>query len=258
MVLAKATALLYAVWLPTALMLLTVALSLKTYFVCLASYWNVPSVRVASIAVTSVVIGVILSALTGSMAAANVARAIQGAHGAPHLRGMEARVFAAVLRFLAISTIGIALICALSVFALQRTEPEHTGYVVWSGWSAALLFITVLSARCGFLAPALAATERRSVLRRSWALSGAHLWPIVTAWLLLTIAPAALLQGMGEYLVVRLADVRVMSLAQGAERFATDNAALLSIAFSLVLTAIASTVLTTVGSFAAVERLTDR
>jgi hypothetical protein len=257
-VIAKGAALLHAVWFPTVLMFSTVLLALKTYFVCLASYWSVPSVRIASIALSSVVIGVILSVLTGSIAAANVARVIQQNPVGTYLKGMEARVFAAALRFLAIAAVGVALIGMLSVFARQRLGPELSDYVAWSGWVAAILFITVLSARCGFLAPALAATERRSVLRRGWMLSGAHLWAIIVAWLMLTVAPAALLQGVGEYLVMRLADASVMTLAQGAERFATDNLALLLIACSLVLTAVASTVLTTIGSFAVVESLTDR
>ena len=100
-VIAKGAALLHAVSLPTALMMSTVLIALKAYFVCLASYWSLPSVRVASIAISSVVIGVILSALTGSIAAANVARPFV----AFSIESSPVRLFAWIDRFPKVSAL---------------------------------------------------------------------------------------------------------------------------------------------------------
>ena len=245
-----------AVRLPTLLMVVTVLLALKTYFVCLASYWNSPSVRTASIAISAVVVGVIVSSLLGALATASVARVVR--RNSSQLKGMEARMFAAVLRFLAVGFVGLTLIGAISEIAAERVAPGLARFAMWSGCSAALLFIVVLSARCGFLAPALAATERRSVLRGGWSLSAGHFWQITIVWIMLTVAPAAVVQLFGEALIMRVADASVMTLAEGAKRLAADNLVLLLIAISLAIAAILSTVMTTIGSFMLGGRLLEQ
>jgi hypothetical protein len=256
-VMTNAGALFRAVRLPAVLMTATALLTLKTYFVYLAIYWNSPSVRVASIAVSALVVGVILCALACVAASSNVARVVHGTSDA-QLRGMEARLFAAVLRFLAVSVAVLMVIATLTMVAGARLAPHLARYAAWTGWTVAGLFVLVSSVRCGFLAPALSATERRSVLRRGWQLSSGHAWQVAVVWLMLTALPAAVLQVFGEFVVMRIADASVVTLAQGAGRLAADNLALLAIAISLVIAAVASAVLTTIGSFAVAERLAEQ
>jgi len=257
-VVANAKVLIRSIRLAALLMFATVLSSLKIYFTCLASYWQQPSVRTASIAVSSVVVGVVLSALAVAIASSNVTRAMPGGPAVPQLRGLEARMFAAILRLLAIGAVGLAFIGACAAFAGAHLPSGLARYSAWCGWSVALLFVAVMSVRCGFLAPVLAATERRSVLRRGWSLSSGHGLSIAIVWLVLTVLPALVLQVLGEIFILRFADASFTTLAQGAERLAADNLALVAIAFFLVAAAVASSVMTTLGSFALARDLVRR
>lgn len=235
----------------------------KAYFSLLAYYLSAPSWRVASLTMSVMVAGFFVWPLLNAVACAGVARIVRG-DGAPHSppfkrMALEARLYAAVLRYLGVLVAGAVLCEGLVSFSHHFLLPRHPDYAALVAWLLFALFVAVFYVRCGVLLPALAVYERSRVLRRGRQLSRGRFWRLAAVGVAVFVAPAIVLETLGEYLRMLLDnaafDASINTLEDAARMMAMNGPAMIVIALSLSISTAVCQILATIGSCLAYRRL---
>ncbi len=261
--LGHAGAILGAVAVPVILAAAVLLFLFKAYFSLLAYYLSAPSWRVASLTMSVLAAGFFVWLLLNIMACAGVARIVRG-DGGPHSPGLrrmalEARLYAAVLRYLAVLAAGAAVSEGLVSFSHHFLLPRHPDYAALIAWPLFALFAAVFFVRCGVLLPALAAYERSRVLRRGWQLSQGRSWRLAAVGVAVFVIPAIVLQTLGEYLRMLLDNApfapNINTLEDAARMMAMNGTATIVIALSLSISIAVCQILATIGSCLAYRRL---
>ena len=247
--------LLAAIWLPTGLAAAVLFGLFKIYFVMLARFLDTRDVRLASLTVSLVILGLLLWLLLNVVSSARVARLMDG-RAATHPTGttgltVEARLFAATLRCLLVLLLCASIPMAAIIFVARQFPPEYrfAGAGLLAVTLAVVLCIAFL-VRCGLLVPALVQFDVRTVLRRSWQLTRGHFWNLLFVWTVAAALPAVLLQFLGELWTrpIVAAEGGVTSLAAAARHLAADDSAMIGIVVTLTLSTCLYVVLTTIAS----------
>jgi hypothetical protein len=260
-VLRHAGALIAAIYIPTALAASLLLVLFKTYFSLLSHYLDAPTSRLASLTVSVMAAGFFIWLLLTMMACASVARVVRRADTPSAARGwaLEARLYAAVLRYLFVLFAAAILCEALVSFAHHFLLPRNPDYAALIVWPLFALFTVVFVVRCGVLLPALAVYERSHVLRRSWRFSRGHFWQFAAIGTAVMLLPFVVLQTLGEYLRLAFDDtvfpIGPRMWADAANMLAMNGAAIAIIALSLSVSIAVCLTLATVGSCLAYRRL---
>ncbi|MEJ1968838.1 MAG: hypothetical protein WDN03_09455 [Rhizomicrobium sp.] len=252
-----------AIGAPLALAAVVLFVLCKAYFSMLAFYLRLPEPRMASLAVSAVVAGILIWLLLHAIASMRLARYVGGERKGRwfDFRNMarEARLYTALLRLLlvfAVAAVATGVIVSLAMRHMPSPRALYGSRLAELAFAAAAI---VFAVRCGLLLPAVALNERREMLRRGWELSRGHFMKLATVGVLATVLPAALPESVGELLIGQFpalsGPMERGTLASAAEALATNDLAMVVIAVSLSLSAALSLILTTIASCLAYRRL---
>lgn len=237
----------------------------KIYFSMLAAYLSAPDARTASLTISITIVGCLIWLLLNVFASARLARFIQGQGSSVPFNfrdmALESRLYAAVLRSLLVFVLAGVLDAWIVSFVSGFLSEPQADYAAWLGAFGFLVFVTIFTARCGLLIPALALYEHRRVLRRGWLLSRTHFWSLAAVSAAVTVLPAILLQTLGEFLTqLNLDRIEApgISLPSAASSLATDGLTMATIVLTLTLSSAISLTLTTIGSCLVYQRLVGR
>ncbi|HEY4942120.1 MAG TPA: hypothetical protein VII56_11900 [Rhizomicrobium sp.] len=247
---------LVALYLPITLAAIMLWILFKTYFSMLSAYLTSPDARMASLTLSATIAGYLIWLLLNVVASGRLARLIQGQ---PTRRWFdvkdmapEARLYAAVLRFLLVLVLAAAFVTWVVWLVLPFLRGSQADYVTVLSGIGLAAFGIVFFVRCGFLIPALVMNESRGILRRGWQLSRRHFWPLAAVWVVVMVLPALLLQILGDFLTRPLssnpAEPGMSPLAAGAHLLATDDIAIVGVVLTLTLSSALCLTLTTIGS----------
>jgi hypothetical protein len=240
---ANARAIVKAVGLPVGLATLVLWVGARAYFSMLAEFAHAPSGALASQTMSITIALYFVWLLFMAVAAARVTRLAQGesilgtfnANGV----GLAARIYTATLRYQGLLFAAVLAILLVMMWVVQVIAGHRMGFrTITIGVGVASMLAIVVSVRSGMLIPAIAYNERRSVLRRGWALTHGVFWPLLAIWFAVTILPILALEVLGELVTRSVAyGDGVSNVVVAAERLAQSAPAQLAIVGSVTLAA---------------------
>ena len=229
-----------AVFGPLALAAIVLFATLWFYFPMLLAYVGTRDLRTAGITMSVTILGFFIWLLLNVIASARLAAVVDGR---PHRKlfaagAQEARLCAAMLRYLAIVLVGGMLVLGGVLTMLIRfpaTQGHHIGLSLIALYCGLVVAFYV---RCGQMLPTLVGRGHRRVIRDAWALTRGHFWRLAAVVLVTVVLPTLVVEALGESLVESILGFRpndLVTMRIGAQALASNLAAVASITLSVSL-----------------------